>query len=241
MMRTAHIGSKRLLAVAAAALLLGGCATTTGPMSKVDPFEPWNRAMYDVNEVVDGKIVKPFAQAYVDYTPKPIQQVIRSFFGNIEDVYSAINGLLSGKLDSAGNDMGRVIVNTLAGFGGLIDVASDAGIPKGNLDFGLTLGTWGFPQGPYLFVPLIGPTTVRDGVGLGVRAYTGLVGYIHDVPARNSLYGIGAVDARAQALGAESLIDQAALDRYAFIRRAYLQRRLYLLYDGKPPPEKEEE
>jgi phospholipid-binding lipoprotein MlaA len=237
----AQRGGRRLLVAVAFATCLGGCATTSGPMSKVDPFEPWNRAMYDVNEVVDGKIVKPFVQAYVDYTPKPIQQTIRNFFGNIEDVYSAINGLLSGKLDSAGHDMGRVIVNTLAGFGGLIDVASDAGIPKGNLDFGLTFGTWGFPQGPYLFVPLIGPTTVRDGTGLGVRFYTGLVGYIPDVSLRNTTYGIGAIDRRAQALEAESLIDQASLDRYAFIRRAYLQRRLYLLYGGNVPPEKEEE
>jgi len=234
-------GAGRMLAAGALVAALGGCATTGGPVSKVDPFEPWNRAMYDVNEVVDGKIFKPFVQAYVDYTPKPIQQVIRNFFGNIDDAFSALNGLLSGKLDSAGNDMGRVILNTLAGIGGMIDVASEAGIPKGNLDFGLTFGTWGFPQGPYLFVPLIGPTTVRDGTGLGVRFYFSAVGYIPDIPVRNSLYGIGAVDLRAQALGAESLIDQASLDRYTFIRRAYLQRRQYLLYDGKVPPEKEEE
>ena len=238
---TTSVRVKRLLMGAAAICALGGCATTTGPMSRDDPYETWNRAMYDVNEVVDGKIVKPFVQAYVDYTPKPIQQVIRNFFGNIDDLFSAITELMSGRLDPAGHDLGRVIVNTLAGFGGLIDVASDAGIPKGNWDFGLAFGTWGFPQGPYLFVPLIGPTTVRDGTGLGVRFYTGVVGYIPDVPTRNTLYGIGAVDLRAQALGAESLIDQAALDRYAFIRRAYLQRRLYLLYDGKVPPEKEEQ
>ena len=234
-------GSWWLRGVAAGivALALSGCATT-GTGSKDDPFEPWNRAMYGVNEVVDGKVVKPAVQAYVDYTPKPIQQVIRNFFGNIEDLFSAINGLLSNQPDKAGNDLGRVILNTLAGIGGLIDVASDAGIPKGNLDFGLTFGTWGFPQGPYLFVPLVGPTTVRDGTGLIVRAYAGPVGFLSDVPTRNVLYGVAAVDLRAQALEAESLIDQAALDRYTFIRRAYLQRRQYLLYDGKVPPEKEE-
>lgn len=234
-------GWSRALAVGTALALLSGCATTGGPVAKVDPFEPWNRAMYQVNEVVDGKVVKPAVQAYVDYTPKPIRQTIRNFFGNIDDVFSAINGLLSGKLDSAGHDMGRVILNTFAGIGGLIDVASDAGIPKGNLDFGLTFGTWGFPQGPYLFVPLIGPTTVRDGAGLGVRFYTGVIGYLPDIPTRNVLYGVGAVDQRAQALETEALIDQAALDRYTFIRRAYLQRRQYLLYGGKVPPEKEEE
>ena len=158
----------RLLLIGAAVALFGGCATTTAPTSPADPFEPWNRAMYDVHQVVDGKIVKPVAQAYVDYTPKPIQQTVRNFFGNIEDAFSALTALMSGKLDRAGNDMGRVIINTLFGIGGLIDVASDGGIPKGDWDFGLAFGTWGFQQGPYLFVPLIGPTTVRDGTGLAI-------------------------------------------------------------------------
>jgi phospholipid-binding lipoprotein MlaA len=230
----------RLWLVGAGALFLGGCATTA-PTTPADPFEPWNRAMYDVHQVVDGKIVKPVAQAYVDYTPQPIQQTVRNFFGNIEDVFSALTALMSGKLDRAGNDMGRVIINTLFGIGGLIDVASDGGIPKGDWDFGLAFGTWGFQQGPYLFVPLIGPTTVRDGTGLAIRYYFGPVGYLPDVPTRNVLWGIGALDARAEALSSESVIDQAALDRYTFIRRAYLQRRQYLLYEGKVPPEKEEQ
>jgi phospholipid-binding lipoprotein MlaA len=225
--------------IGAGVALLSGCATTA-PTSPADPFEPWNRAMYDVHQVVDGKVVKPVAQAYVDYTPQPIQQTVRNFFGNIEDAFSALTALMSGKLDRAGNDMGRVIVNTLFGIGGLIDVASDGGIPKDNWDFGLAFGTWGFQQGPYLFVPLIGPTTVRDGTGLAIRGYLGPVNYISDVPARNVLYGIGALNERAEALSTESIIDQAALDRYTFIRRAYLQRRQYLLYEGKVPPEKEE-
>ena len=240
-----RIGERRLIAgrltaVAASAAMLAACATT-GPASPADPFEPWNRGMYEVHQVVDGHIVKPAVQAYVDYTPKPIQQTIRNFFGNIDDLVSAITGLMSGKMELAGHDLGRVIINTLFGIGGLIDVASDGGIPKGDWDFGLAFGTWGFPQGPYLFVPLLGPTSVRDGTGLVVRAYTGPVGYLPDVPTRNILYGIGAVDLRAEALQSESVIDQAALDRYTFIRRAYLQRRQYLLYEGKVPPEKEDQ
>jgi phospholipid-binding lipoprotein MlaA len=155
---------------------------------------------------------------------------------------SAVSGLASGKLDSAGNDLGRVIVNSFFGIGGLIDVASEGGIPKGNLDFGLMFGAWGIPQGPYLFVPVLGPTTARDGSGLILRAYASPIGYaIHDVGARNVVYGVQFLDARANALEAEKVIDQAALDRYAFIRRAYLQRRQYLLYGGNPPPAKEEE
>jgi phospholipid-binding lipoprotein MlaA len=230
----------RLLFVASSSALFAGCATT-GPASPADPFEPWNRAMYQVHEVVDGNIVRPAVQAYVDYTPPPVRQTISNFFGNIDDLFTAITAMMAGKADMAGNSLGRVIVNTMWGVGGLIDVASSGDIPKANFDFGLAFGTWGIPQGPYLFVPLLGPTTVRDGSGWVVRFYAGPIGYIPDVPARNVLYGIGAVDSRAKALSAESIVDQAALDRYTFIRRAYLQRRQYLLYEGKVPPEKEEE
>ena len=223
----------------AAALLLAGCATVNA--NKDDPFEPWNRSMYQVHEVVDGKIIKPAVQAYVDVTPRPIQQGVRNFFGNLDDVISVFNDFLQGKLDKAGNDMGRVMINSFFGIGGIIDIASDAGIEKGNEDFGQTFGVWGIPQGPYLFIPVLGPSTVRDGTGLIVRGYASPLSYIvTDVPVRNVLYGMGFVDARAQALQGESFIDQAALDRYTFIRRAYLQRREYLVRDGKPAPEKEE-
>jgi phospholipid-binding lipoprotein MlaA len=235
--------SHRLLQVVvlAAALALGGCATVT-PTSKDDPFEPWNRSMYEVHQVVDGKIIKPAVQAYVDVTPRPIQQGIRNFFGNLDDVVSVFNDFLQGKLDKAGNDMGRVLINSFFGIGGIIDIASDAGIEKGNEDFGQTFGVWGIPQGPYLFIPVLGPSTVRDGTGLIVRGYASPLSYIvNDVPVRNVLYGLGFVDARAQALQSESFVDQAALDRYTFIRRAYLQRRAYLVRDGKPAPETEED
>ena len=154
--------------------------------------------------------------------------------------FSALNGLLQGKLDKFGDDLGRVVLNTAFGIGGIFDLASMVGIERGNEDFGQTFGAWGLPQGPYLFVPFFGPTTVRDGTGTLVRVMVGPVGYIGEVPVRNSLYGLGAVDLRAQALGAGQLVETAALDRYLFIRNAYLQRRRYLLYDGKPPPEPEE-
>jgi phospholipid-binding lipoprotein MlaA len=133
-----------------------------------------------------------------------------------------------------------VLLNTGFGLGGIFDLASMIGIERGNEDFGQTFGVWGFPQGPYLFIPFLGPTTVRDGAGVLARVALGPVGYIPDVPLRNSLYGLGGVDLRAQALGAGALVDTAALDRYLFIRNAYLQRRRYLVYDGKPPPEPEE-
>jgi phospholipid-binding lipoprotein MlaA len=219
-------------------VLVSGCAAAP---SRDDPFEPMNRVSYQVHEVVDGKIVKPFVQAYVDYTPKFVQTAIRNFFGNIDDMFSVVNDFLQWKLDKAGNDMGRVITNTGFGLLGMIDIASDAGIEKGNEDFGQTFGYWGLPQGPYLFIPVFGPTTVRDGSGWIIRGFTTPIGYIPDVPVRNTLWGIGGVDLRASALQAETLVGQAALDPYTFIRRAYLQRREYLVHDGKPPPAKDEE
>jgi len=211
-----------------------------GP-SREDPFEPSNRVMYQVSDAIDTAVVKPVAQAYVDVVPQPIRAGVSNFFNNIDDMVSAVNDLLQGKLDKLGDDLGRVVLNTGFGLGGIFDLASMIGIERGNEDFGQTFGVWGFPQGPYLYVPLFGPTTVRDGTGTVVRiAVGGPVGYIPNVAVRNSLYGIGAVDLRAQALETSSMIDTAALDRYLFIRNAYLQRRRYLLYDGKPPPEPEE-
>ena len=220
-----------------AAAVLAGCAAAP---SRDDPFEPMNRASYAVHEVVDGYVVKPVAQAYVDYAPKLVQTGIRNFFGNIDDFFSFINAMLQGKPDKAGHDLGRVITNTGFGIFGIIDVASGA-VPKGEEDFGQTFGVWGIPQGPYLFIPIFGPTTFRDGSGWIIRGFTTPIGYIPDVPLRNTLWGIGAVDLRAQALQAESIVGQAALDPYTFIRRAYLQRRRYLVYDGQPPPAKEDD
>jgi phospholipid-binding lipoprotein MlaA len=225
-------------ALACAAALLAGCAAAP---SRVDPFEPMNRVFFDVHTAVDDAVVRPAIQAYIDIVPAPIRATISNVFNNVDDLISAVNDLLQGDLDRFGNDMGRVILNTGFGFGGLFDLASEMGIERGNQDFGLTFGKWGFDQGPYLFVPIFGPTTVRDGAGWVTRIAVGPVGFIPDVPARNTLYGAGAVDLRAQLAGASQFVDTAALDRYLFIRNAYLQRRRYLVYDGKPPPVPEEE
>lgn len=226
----------RALAVLAVALV-AGCAA--GP-TRDDPLEPMNRTLYQVHDAVDTAVVRPVAQAYVDFVPSLIRTGVSNVFNNINDLFSAVNGVLQGKLDKAGDDLGRVVLNTGFGLGGLFDLASMIGIERGNEDFGQTFGFWGFPQGPYLFVPLFGPTTVRDGSGYLVRFFVGPVGYIDDTALRLSLYGVGYLDLRAEALSASSIVDTAALDRYTFIRNAYLQRRRYLVYDGKPPPEPEE-
>ena len=227
----------RRLCAAAAAAALAGCAAVP---SKVDPLEPANRAMFEVHEVADKYVMKPVVEVYTTVVPKLVRTGVSNFFNNIDDLFSGINALLQGKPDKAGDDFGRVLLNTFV-MGGIFDPASDLGIERGGEDFGQTFGVWGFPQGPYLFVPVIGPTTVRDGTGLLVRLYAGPVGFIPDVPARNVLYGIGALDLRVQAGDALSIVDTAALDKYRFLRNAYLQRRLYLLHDGRVPPDKEDE
>ena len=223
--------------VALTSVLLAGCAT--GP-SKVDPWEPMNRQRYAVHDALDSAVAKPVAEGYEYVVPQFIRTGFSNVFHNIDDLFSAVNGILSGRFDSAGNDLGRVMLNTLAGLGGLIDVASDAGMERGNLDFGTTFAIWGIPAGPYLFVPLFGPTTVRDGTGVLVRIAVGPVGFIPDVPVRNTIYAVGYVDLRAQALDVGDIVSEAALDKYTFIRNAYFQRRRYLIYGGKPPPEIED-
>jgi phospholipid-binding lipoprotein MlaA len=225
-------------AAALAGMLLAGCAAAP---SRVDPLEPMNRALYEVHDVVDTNVVKPFVQGYVNVIPLPIRRTVSNVFNNIDDLFSAINDALQGKPDKFADDMARVVLNTSFGIGGIFDIATEAGIARGDEDFGQTFGVWGFGQGPYLFVPLFGPTTVRDGTGVILRIAVGPVGYVPDVPVRNALYGVAAIDQRSQLLGTGQLVDTAAIDRYLFIRNAYLQRRRYLVYDGAPPPEPEEE
>jgi len=227
----------RCAGIALACMLLSACAAAP---NKDDPFEPWNRAMYEVHQAVDGALIKPVAQAYVAWIPEPIRTGVSNFFGNIDDLFTGINNVLEGNGNQAGDDFGRVLLNTTMGFGGILDLASMVGIPKDKKDFGITFGKWGIPQGPYLFVPLFGPTTVRDGTGTLVRYFTGPVGYIDYIPLRNSLYGLGYLDLRAQALSAESVLDTAALDKYRFLRNAYLNNRYYQVY-GKPPPAQDED
>jgi len=224
-------------AFAVLALGLGGCATAP---SNVDPLEPFNRAMYSVHEVVDGHVIKPIAEGYVKVTPRPIRTGVSNVFGNLDDLFSGINNLLQGNPARAGDDFGRVLLNSTIGFAGIFDIASDAGIQKDEQDFGITFGKWGVPNGPYLFVPLFGPTTFRDGAGWIVRIFSSPVGYMDNVALRNSITGVNYLDARARALDAESVLDTASLDRYRFLRGAYLKSRRYKVYDGKPPPDDED-
>ncbi|SPR98460.1 MlaA family lipoprotein [Cupriavidus taiwanensis] len=225
---------RNLLATAAAAAALAGCAT--GPTANPkDPLEPFNREVSKINEDFDKGILRPVAELYSDYMPTPVQRAVENFFSNVSDVYSAANNLLQGKPTRAAEDTMRVAMNTVLGIGGLIDIATPAGLPKYKEDFGQTLGVWGVPAGPYLVLPLFGPSTFRDTAGMLVDRQADPSAYFYPVSLRNSLAGVRIVAGRAQLLGASNLLEQAALDKYSFLRDSYLQRRQYLIYDGNPP------
>lgn len=233
------------MAVVAAGLV--GCATIPADSGSDprDPYETFNRHVTEFNDRVDRAILKPVAQAYTAVLPQGVRDCIGNIFANIADVPIALNNLLQGKPAEAVSDICRVAVNSTVGVLGCFDVASRMGLEKHNEDFGQTLGRWGMEPGPFLVLPLLGPSTIRDTLGRGVdMAYTDPVGYVETIRVRNSLTGTRVVDTRASLLDAEKIIERAALDRYLFIRNAYLQRRRSLVYDGDPPrmqdPEEEE-
>lgn len=204
--------------------LLQACAS--GPNArKDDPLEPLNRSIFNFNEGLDRAVLKPVATTYRDVTPAPVRLGVTSFFGNIADAWSMVNSLLQAQPTDAMDSFFRVTTNTLWGVGGIFDVASLMEIPKHREDFGKTLGVWGFAPGPYLVLPLLGPSSVRDTVGTVVDAKGGVLGRIEDVPVRNSLAGLRLLDTRTNLLGLGNALDQAALDKYTFTRDIYLQRR----------------
>lgn len=209
-----------LLALALA--LLQGCAVGPNPR---DPFEPFNRSVTRFNDGLDEAIVKPVAQAYQNTVPSPVRTGVNNFFGNLSDVWSFVNNVLQAKPQAAVDSFMRVSVNTLIGLGGVLDWATPMGIERHSEDFGKTLGRWGMAAGPYLVLPVLGPSTVRDAAARVVDAQGDLVMQINNVPVRNSLYVLRAVDLRAGLLRAGEVLDQAALDKYSFTRDAYLQRR----------------
>lgn len=222
-----------VLAIAAAGLL-GGCATSGNPK---DPIEGFNRAMFGFNEAVDKVAIKPVAQGYDAVMPSPVRTGVTNFFGNIADLFIGVNNLLQGKPGEAVNDWGRVLVNSTVGILGLIDVASGMGMEKHEEDFGQTFGRWGVSDGAYVVLPFFGPRTVRDTVGLIVDVQVDPVGNIEHVPTRNTLLALRIVDTRADLLPADKVIEEAALDKYAYVRDGYLQRRRSLIHDGNPPRE----
>ena len=203
---------------------LAACAT--GPDAHPDdPLEPLNRSIYGFNEAVDGAVLKPVATAYQEVTPSPVRTGVKNFFGNLGDVWSFANATLQLRPKEATESFLRVSVNTVFGIGGVLDIASEMGIERQRMDLGQTLGRWGVPSGPYVVLPIFGPSSVRDATGFVVETQGDPVSALYDVPTRNSLTALRVVDTRANLLRATSLLEDAALDKYSFTRQLYLQRR----------------
>lgn len=229
------ISNRFRLALLTLVFTLGGCATTNGDPR--DPLEPLNRGVYRFNDTLDKAVTKPIAQGYRAILPKPVRTGVSNFFSNIDDVLVTANNLLQFKFHDAASDFARLLANTTFGIGGLFDVATSFGLEKHNEDFGQTLGYWGIGDGPFLMLPLLGPSNARDTVGSAVQIYADPVRHLDNVNVRNSLVGLRFVNTRANLLDAERVLDEAALDPYTFLRDAYLQQRRSLVHDGNPPRE----
>jgi phospholipid-binding lipoprotein MlaA len=228
----------RLLLALLAALTLSACATTGG-----DPRDPWeglNRKTFAFNDTLDRAVMKPIAKGYQKVTPEFAQEGVNNFYANLEDIGTSLNNLLQGKVKQGASDAGRFVVNTVFGVFGLWDIATPLGLEKHDEDFGQTLGWYGVPPGPYFVIPLLGPSSARDAPARAVDPSW----YYNDY-APDRVYwgwwGLDKVRTRANLMKAESVLDQAALDRYTFVRDAWLQRRRNQVFDGNAPREKDDE
>ncbi len=227
------ISAWRCTALALVLLTLSGCATGRDPR---DPLEPFNRNVYKFNDAVDRAVLKPVAKGYTAVVPAPVRGGVGNFFGNFRDVTNAVNDLLQAKFGAAASDVGRVVINTTVGLLGVFDVASRLGLEKHNEDFGQTLGVWGVKPGAYLVLPILGPSTVRDTVGLVGDYFTDPEFYLFThSPESFEVGAVRIIQVRSELLDSEKIFDAAAIDRYAFLRDAYLQRRRSLIFDGRAP------
>lgn len=225
--RRALYGLTTVLTVVA----LSGCASTAAQdRNPEDPWEGFNRKVFAFNEVLDRYALKPVAQGYDYVTPQPVQTGVGNFFSNLGEIRTTINSVLQGKPGNAGISTGRFLLNSTLGFAGVLDVASDMELTGNTEDFGQTLGVWGVGEGPYMVLPLLGPSTVRDTAGLPADAYTSPLMYVDDDRITVGLAVLDVIDTRAGYLEQEKLISG---DRYAFLRDTYLQRRRFEVLDGK--------
>jgi phospholipid-binding lipoprotein MlaA len=219
-------------------LLLSSCGT----MQKKDPFEPFNRAMFELNNDLDMMIVRPAAEIYRVAVPEPVNKGISNFFSNLGELTVIANDLLQLKFQQALRDSGRFAINSTLGLLGFFDVARHWGLEKNYEDFGQTLGFWGVQPGPYLYLPALGPSSVRDFAGRGVDIFTDPRNYAGTSSSIiNLTRAVEVLDIRAGLIDMENILDTAALDKYSYIREAYLSRREYLVYDGNPPREEVDE
>jgi phospholipid-binding lipoprotein MlaA len=238
--------SSRFLLVLSFGVLigLGGCASTTtliknargGPGQRLDPWENWNRKVFAFNEELDRVVLKPVATGYQKVVPQFVRRGIDNFFSNVADAWSAVNNILQGKPEPAFQDIVRFSTNSTFGIFGLLDIASEIGLDHHYEDFGQTLGRWGFGAGAYVVWPLLGPSSVRDSAALPLDRYVASPSQLFDDGRLAwSITGLQIINTRANLLGASQVIDDIALDKYTFIRDAYLQRRRSLVFDGDAP------
>ena len=216
--------------IAFCALTLAGCAGN----NPKDPFEGVNRAMYSVNKGLDKVVLKPVAKTYDAVVPVVVDSRVDNVISNLSDVKNLLNSLLQFKLKYAGISLTRLVINSSMGLGGLFDPASGMGLEQHKEDFGQTLATWGVPSGPYVMLPLLGPSTVRDGLARPFRVDAGYVDLIDHVPTRNTLYGLDAINLRQDLFKIDPILADTT-DEYAYVRDAWLQNRNFNIYDGKPP------
>lgn len=221
-----------------ASLLMTGCSSISlsSYVQQKDPFESFNRGAYRFNDALDRAVLKPVAKGYSAAMPEAAKTLANNFFSNLDDVVVTANDLLQFKFKQAASDGCRVLFNSTFGLLGLINVTGR--LEKHNEDFGQTLGYWGMPSGPYLMLPFLGPSSVRDGTGLYADSFTSVISNTKHVPTRNSTWAVKGVNTRAGLLDQEKVLDDAVIDRYSFLRDAYLMRRQSLVYDGNPPRQK---
>lgn len=233
---------RRIAGAASVAVLLvlgTGCATVEqargGPGQRLDPWEKWNRKVFNFNEQVDRAVLVPVATAYQNVVPQPMRRGVGNFFGNFADAWSAVNNALQGKFEASVEDVTRVTTNTLFGLLGFLDVASEMGIEHHYEDFGQTLGRYGIGAGAYVVLPILGPSSVRDAAAMPVDRMASPSNLIDGTGTTVALGVLQVVNTRSGLLGATRVIDDIALDKYTFVRDAYLQRRRSLVFDGDAP------
>jgi len=223
----------RVTAITCLALMMAGCATTE-TRSPGDPFEPANRGVFAVNRAIDRAALKPAATAYARVTPSWFRTGVGNFFNNLTVPSTALNQVLQGNFVAAGQDTLRFVINTTLGWGGVLDVAAGAHLPEHDEDLGQTLGKWGVPPGPFLMLPLLGPSTVRDFPSVVAQRFLEPLYWFDTGNARWGSLALSVLDARARYLALDPTLDRV-YDKYTFVRDAFLQRRLYQIHDGNPP------
>jgi phospholipid-binding lipoprotein MlaA len=246
LLRAWPAAAARLAAGLVFCAVIGGCATVpaatgaSGPTPLVNPADPWedvNRSIYAFNEALDEALLKPLSEAYRDVVPKLVRTGVDNFFGNFYDAWSAANQLLQGKLEDSLVMGTRVLTNTLFGLGGLLDPATEMRLTRRSEDFGQTLGRWGVPSGPFIVLPLFGPSTVRDATGFLVDRQVSPAQLSGNDASRWVIGSMEVINVRTKLLQTLTLLDDVALDKYSFVRDAYLARRRDAVYDGAAPME----